>query len=136
MTARAWNSLAKARKRAPTWCALMAILGPMAIGQTLFDPPSFVNGNAPYQWPDAPRGALVADFNADGWVDVVAGALQTNRLDVFFGDGQGGLGYGGTTIVPQPPTPPPCCPIDSQWPFAVADLDGNALPDLLCAVGD
>jgi FG-GAP-like repeat len=122
--------------RASIGCALLPLIMGAAVGQTLFDAPTFISGNVPYQWPDSPKGALVADVNADGFLDSITGASHTNRIDVFFGDGQGGLVYGATTFVPQPSTPPMCNPVDTQWPASVADLDGDVFPDIICAVGD
>jgi hypothetical protein len=110
----------------------LALVAPAA-SQSLFDLPVMATGGL-YAWPDAPAGALVADFNADGMLDVVTGALESYRLDTFYGDGQGGLTYGGSTVLPQPPVPPPCWSTERAYPVAVAYLDGDLLPDVICSL--
>jgi hypothetical protein len=49
---------------------------------------SFVTNHTPGQWPSANEGA---DFNRDGWLDLVTGNQYGGAISIFLNDGQGTL---------------------------------------------
>jgi len=71
--------------------------------------------------PGAPQTVKLADFDADGVLDAAILTWDPSHpLSVLFGDGTGGLGdLRNFALGPGP------------WRLAVADLDGDALPDLV-----
>jgi hypothetical protein len=77
-----------------------------------------------------PSGITVADVDADGHPDLVSGNLQTDTVDIRYGDGHGGFSAPVSLSFPN------LYNNDSTlWPIApqVADLNGDGRPDLVVA---
>ena len=66
----------------------------------------------------------VADFNADGKLDLVSANLHNNTVSVFLGNGDGTFALAAGSPIAVPISP---------WSVAVADFNGDGKPDI--AVG-
>ncbi len=71
-----------------------------------------------------PLSLAVADFNADGKLDLVSANLHNNTVSVFLGNGDGTFALAAGSPIAVPISP---------WSVAVADFNGDGKPDI--AVG-
>jgi hypothetical protein len=77
------------------------------------------------QFAERPTALLARDLNRDGWPDILVASLVGADFRVLLGDGRGGF----SSVLPFPGT-------YRATSAAMADLDGDALADLLVASVD
>jgi len=79
-----------------------------------------------------PGGCALADMNGDGLIDLISGSHDSYRIAVLLGNGKGGFqAVSGSPLVPRKGGKP------HNHSLAVADLNGDLIPDIASAnIGD
>src|SRR5262249_45579046 len=83
----------------------------------------------PYPYDGQLLAPTLADVNGDGRIDVIVGAVQSNTIKIFLGDGTGAL---------QDYASVPNGGLDSYGPdsIAVGDFNTDGIPDLVTTNSD
>ena len=95
----------------PLECRLLFDLTPITFASAT----SFVAGTAPI-------GLVAADFNQDGDMDLAVADHSTDKVDVFFGDGEGSFSAGPVLSLSAPPVA-----------IITGDFNGDGKPDIAVA---
>jgi hypothetical protein len=85
------------------------------------DPSVFMNVSGLNKWWDDPKDAVVADVDGDGDLDMISRSFNTLQSKIFLNDGSGFFTAGQV--------------FSEDTVQAVADLDGDATPDLVLSGG-
>jgi hypothetical protein len=96
---------------------MCALIGQLQAGEPLFPNPVHPVGQSP-------RGVGVADFNRDGWDDVIVASFWSEDATLLLGRGDGSFEPGHTIWVLSRPSA-----------LTVGDFDGDRNPDFVVAAG-
>jgi hypothetical protein len=102
----------------------------LADAQSLFSPASFQSVAPPVAWPLL-SGGVVADFNGDGFPDVLFGEdASVGQVKVHLVPGTGQASFGPTIQIPIGSTTNPF-PDNGVFPLGVIDANLDGLPDVV-----
>lgn len=109
----------------PSLIGLLAALAPGGVPPARADTALFAPApGSPLPTGSDPPAIAVADFNGDGWPDLVASLRAANAVAVWLGDGAGGF-----RPAPGPPVPAGAGPFG----LVAGDRDGDGHLDLAVA---